>query len=187
MFILTKKGLENYLLKFGISSESWGKGNSKTINHLLQEILKGESNLVIENKKLIREVSALSIVVTHKDMLLKEDHQEFNDGRIRRRKMKASVAEKIDKNDKNLNEAVKRAIREELGIEIQNNQIKETEISSSTRMSMSYPELQSRVKLYGYSIDFNDDQYNSEGYMEIQEDKKTIFLWTKNKQSNEVS
>lgn len=179
MFILTKKNLEDYLLKFNIPINEWGKGNAKTLNHLLKEIIRGETKLVVENNNLIREVSALSIIVTYNDLKLIEDHQEFNDGRIRKRKMEASVAEKIDKDDKNLINAVKRGIKEELEISINENQISKLEDTSKFRESMSYPGIMSRVVLFRFHVELNDDQFRSDGYTEVQDDKKTIFKWVK--------
>jgi hypothetical protein len=179
MFILTKKNLEEYLLKLNIPISTWGKGSAKTTTHLLKEIVRGESILSLEGNKLIRDVSALSIIVTYKDLILKEDYQEFNDGRIRRRKMEASVAEKIDKDDTDLVNAVKRGIKEELEISIEESQILELENTSKFIESMSYPGIMSRVKLYRFHVDLNENQYDPNGYTEVQEDKKTFFIWTK--------
>ena len=180
MFVFTKKSLENYLLKFNIPIDKWGLGSAKTINHLLKEISKGETKFLIENGNLIREVSALSIVVTYKNLKLKEEYQEFNDGRTRKRKMEASVAEKIDKSDKNLNDAVKRGIKEELNITIGIDQISELKSVSKFRESTSYPGLMSRVTLHRFHVDLKNDQFNPEGYVEIQDDKKTYFIWIEN-------
>lgn len=179
MFILTKKSLEDYLLKFNIPINDWGKGSAKTITHLLKEIIRGETKLIVENNNLIREVSALSIIVTYKDLRLIEDHQEFNDGRKRKRKMEASVAEKLDKDDKDLINAVKRGLKEELEIDISENQISKLEDTSKFRESMSYPGIMSRVVLFRFHVELNEDQFKSEGYTEIQDDKKTIFKWIK--------
>lgn len=179
MFVLTKKSLKEFLIKHNIPLSEWGKGNAKTLNHLLNELIKGESHIYAKEGEIKREVSALSIIVTYKDLILREDHQEFNDGRKRRREMEASVAEKIDKNDKNLIEAVKRGIKEELGISINKDQIVELDNSIKERESMSYPGIQSKAVLYRYHVELNDDQYNPDEYIETQEDKKTIFKWVK--------
>lgn len=179
MFILTKKSLENYLLKFKIPISTWGNGNSKTIDHLFKEIIRGESKLIEQGSNLVREVSALSIIVTHKNLILKEDHQEFNDGRVRRRKMEASVAEKIDKNDKNLIESVKRGMKEELNISVSTGQISKLDVISMDRESMSYPGIMSKMTLHKFHIEINESQFNPDGYVEVQEDKKTVFKWVK--------
>jgi hypothetical protein len=177
MFILTKKSLEDYLLKFKIPISEWGSGSSKTINHLLKEIIRGETKLIEENNDLIREVSALSIIVTYKNLILKEDYQEFNDGRVRRRKMEASVAEKMDKNDKNIIESVKRGIKEELDIHIDSGQISQLDVISTNRESMSYPGIMSKITLHKFHIELDENQFNPDGYVEVQEDKKTVFKW----------
>lgn len=91
--------------------------------------------------------------------------------------MKASVAEKLDPSDKNLTEAVKRAISEELGIEISDNQISKREDEIKNRLSTSYPNLQSEVVLFGFEVNLTDSQFKKDGYVEIQKDKKTFFKW----------
>lgn len=177
MLILTKKRLEEYLISFGVPIDRWGKGQSKTIDHLFIEIVKGESVLSLDNN--YKEVESLSIVVTYDNLKLIEDYQIFNDGRTRSRKMNASVAEKIDKNDKDLVQAVIRGIKEELSIDVRENQIVEIGSVNVVRNSMSYPGILSKMKLHKFSIDLDLDQYNPNGYVEIQDDKKTYFKWVK--------
>lgn len=177
MLILSKLKLIEILKDYNIDISGWGQGESKTIDHLFSEIVKGETKISVEGGKLIREVSALSIVVRYKNLILKEDYQEFIDGRKRKRKMKASVAEKLDSKDKDLLSAVKRAINEELGIKISSSQIKKGDDDVKVRISRSYPNLLSKVKLFGFEVSLNGDQFDPKGYVEIQEDKKTFFKW----------
>jgi hypothetical protein len=177
MIVLSKSKLKEILDKYGISTLDWGRGESKTINHLFLEIIRGETKLTPYKGSLLREVSALSIVVKYGDLKLREDYQEFNDGRRRRRKMRASVAEKLDINDRDLISAVKRAISEELDIKINDNQIIKLNDDIKMRMSMSYPNLLSKVSLFGFEVELNESQFDPNGYIEIQEDKKTYFKW----------
>lgn len=46
MLILTKSKLIEILDRYKIDISNWGKGESKTIDHLFTEIIKGESNIV---------------------------------------------------------------------------------------------------------------------------------------------
>ena len=179
MIVITKSKLEEYLKKFNIDTDLWGKGRSKTINHLFNEIIRGETELVVDGDKLVREVSALSIIVRYGDKILKEDKQVFNDGRTRKRKMTASVAEKLDKDDNDLISAVKRGIKEELGFDTEENQITHTRDITRYRYSESYPNLFTKIVLFGFKIELNESQYDPNGYIEIQEDKKTYFKWVK--------
>ncbi len=91
--------------------------------------------------------------------------------------MEASVAEKIDKYDKNLIQSVIRGIKEELSISLDIGQITELGELDKEMLSMSYPGIITKIKLYKFLVILDDDQYISEGYMEIQEDKKTYFVW----------
>lgn len=180
MIFLTKSKLEKFLLQNKIPITEWGKGSAKTIDHLFKEIIKGESKIEIIDNELVRHVKALSITVLYKNLILKEDYQKFKDGRVRRRKMDASVAEKLDKNDKDLIGAVIRGIKEELDISIDNSQISENGKNRQIMDSMSYPGLHSIVDLFKYTVTLNDNQYKSDGYVENQEDKSTYFKWIEN-------
>lgn len=113
-------------------------------------------------------------------MILKEDYQKFKDGRVRKRKMDASVAEKLDKNDRNLISAVIRGIKEELDVDISESQISNNGKNRKIMDSMSYPGLNSIIDLFKYTVILNDSQYNPDGYVENQEDKSTYFKWIKN-------
>lgn len=180
MIFLTKTKLEKFLLRNKLPINEWGKGSAKTIDHLFKEIIKGESKIEIIDNELVRHVKALSITVLYKNLILKEDYQKFKDGRVRRRKMDASVAEKLDKNDKDLVGAVIRGIKEELDITINNSQISENGKNRQIMDSMSYPGLHSIVDLFKYTVILNDTQYKSDGYVENQEDKSTYFKWIEN-------
>ena len=98
-------------------------------------------------------------------MILKEDYQKFKDGRVRKRKMDASVAEKLDKNDKDLVSAVKRGIKEELGFNITESQISDNGNNRKVMDSMSYPGLNSIIDLFKYTVILNESQYNPDGYV----------------------
>lgn len=179
MFIKSQSMLTEILNKYKIPINEWGTGGSKSIKSLFREIVGGETNLVVKNDMLLREVEALSIVVTYKDLILKESYQRFIDGRIRRRKMIASVAEKLDKNDKDRHLAVIRGIKEELGITLNKSQIIEGKIDSNSRISTSYPGILTNTILYRFNVELLDDQFNIDGYIEVQEDKSTYFIWEK--------
>ncbi len=180
MIFLTKSKLEQFLLKNKLPIEDWGSGNAKTVDHLFKEIIKGETKIEFIDNELVRHVRALSITVLYKDLILKEDYQKFKDGRVRKRKMDASVAEKLDKNDRNLISAVIRGIKEELDVDISESQISNNGKNRKIMDSMSYPGLNSIIDLFKYTVILNDSQYNPDGYVENQEDKSTYFKWIKN-------
>jgi hypothetical protein len=92
--------LENQLMKYSIPIQYWGTGNAKTIEHLLDEIDNEECIIKDEGGYLVRYIEFVGIRMLYKDKdnvtwLLKEDRQEFKDGRIRRRDMQSSVSEKM--------------------------------------------------------------------------------------------
>ena len=53
------KSLEEYLLRFRIPLEKWGKGYAKTLSHLFREIESGECTILEERGNLLREISLL--------------------------------------------------------------------------------------------------------------------------------
>ena len=112
-------------------------------------------------------------------MDIRKWHERYSTD-CRSRKMDASVAEKLDKNDKNLVSAVIRGIKEELDVDINESQISDNGKNRKVIDSMSYPGLNSIIDLFKYTVILNESQYNPDGYVENQEDKSTYFKWVKN-------
>lgn len=111
--------LEALLTTYGVDFSSWGTGNAKTLQHLLDEIADGEAVLVEESGTLVRRTRALDITVGYVDSegqkhVLVEDRQEFTDGRVRRRAV-GGVKEKLSKDEFADHRSVERALQEELG------------------------------------------------------------------------
>lgn len=79
-----------------------------------------------------------------------------------------------------LQSAVQRGIKEELGFDITESQISDNGNNRKVMDSMSYPGLNSIIDLFKFTVKLNDKQYNPDGYIENQEDKSTYFKWVKN-------
>ena len=166
-----------------ILPEKWGIGGAKTVDHLLKEILDGETVLEIEpSGELIRKLAIATINVYYIDdesgqsFQLKESKQIFKDGRERVRNLKMSLAEKLKVNESPNEEMVARALQEELGIS-GNLQTTPGEMGEEIVESPSYPGLMTKTKVYRFSIMLSSDQYNPDGYSEHQKDKDTYFVW----------
>lgn len=181
--IWTKGKLEKFLNSNNIDINQWGKGMSKTLDHLFNELIKGECELKVENNKLVRYVKALSIRVYYKDEKLIEEYQKMKDGRFRRRILDCSVAEKLTKYDKDLTDAVCRALEEELGIKnIEHSQVTGGKnIKRFHANSEDFPGISMDLELYRYDVTLKYDQYHPYGYIEHQEDKDIFFTWVKMK------
>lgn len=179
--IYSLKNLERLLTGNGVDISTWGKGSAKTLSHLLQELIKSECTIYVREGRVVRVVHALSINVLFKDEILKEGYQKFKDGRIRRRKMDCSVAEKLNSDEINdADNSVSRAMAEELQIyDIKNSQIKKGERIIRSRESDSYPGTLMDITLYKYDVILKEHQYSPNGYVEHQEDKDTFFVWIK--------
>ncbi|MCX6721553.1 MAG: NUDIX domain-containing protein [Candidatus Staskawiczbacteria bacterium] len=173
------------LAQYNIPTEKWGTGSAKTLDHLVKEVVDGETVLEVdESGELVRKISVAFVDVyyddatTGKKLILVEEKQVFKDGRERRREPKASLAEKIKPGETPDQDAVRRAIQEELGI---SGPIPAAEKrrEENTKETGSYPGLKMDAMEYYFDVELNSEQYNPEGYVEHQEDKDTYFKWVK--------
>jgi len=173
---------EELLKKWKVPYEMWGTGKSKTLRHLQNEIDGEECSLVETDEKLIRMIEFVGIkIYWEKDgetFFLKEERQEFNDGRVRRRSIPSSVSEKMKFGEDPVIAAI-RGIHEELGVKIEGHQLTKHSDLRYDGGSLSYPGLETKYKGHKFVCHFTDDQYNPRGYVEVQEDKKTFFTWVK--------
>jgi hypothetical protein len=166
----------------GIDLSKWGKGEAKTLDHLLGEVHDGEMELIEEGGELLRKVTAATADIFYTDpsgniFHLVEDRQEFTDGRIRRRDFKVSLSEKL-KSSENPDASVIRGIQEELGIEGKIETSKTGE-EKENKESQSYPDLATQYHFHNYRADLTPEQHDPEGYVEKQSDKSTFFVWEK--------
>jgi len=186
---MTLENLEEMLRTFRIPYLEWGKGNSKTLVHLLKEIKERETTIQEEEGKLVRSVSVSYVDVFYQNengmtYKLLENRQEFRDGRVRRRPyLIGSIAEKM-KSGEDSQEAAYRALSEELGINeryiLHNKRVREIEEDSP-----SYPGLSSRFKNYLSEVTLPRKNVRLEGYVEEQRDKNTFWIWKPINEKNE--
>ena len=181
--INTVEELTNKLKEYSIPVEEWGTGEAKNVEHLLDEIRGEECNVEDRGGYLIRSIEFVGVRIYHKDKdnvtwVLKEDKQEFKDGRVRRRNMPSSVSEKMKFGEDSLISAI-RGIKEELGVGVEGHQLIKMRDLFYNGGSQSYPGLRTRYKGHQFTCFFNDDQFDENGYIEVQKDKSTFFKWFK--------
>ena len=164
-----------------INFDSWGQGESKTFEHLLAELSSGESTLgVDDSNKVVRNVAGSAVNIyynlyTGKTLILVEEKQIFSDGRIRKRNINTSIGEKMRPSESPI-EAGIRAMQEELKI----SDITLTPIGTEERdlvASTSFPGLWTKNTIHLFETYLNTKQFKPEGYMEIQPDKTSYFMW----------
>lgn len=174
------RNLEEYLLDFNIPLDQWGKGYAKTLDHLLSEIQSGECKIIEDGKTLLRKIEFVmcEIFYYEGETLLKliEEKQVFNDGRTRIRDKESSVSEKMIIGEDPI-ESLVRGIEEELGISIQESQIRPEKGIEKIEVSQSFPGLMTKYNGHNFTCFLNESQYNPKGYVEIQKDKRTYFIW----------
>lgn len=179
----TIEQLKNYLIEFSTPISHWGTGKSKTIEDLFDEIRNKECHIEKSENVVIRLIEFVGIKVYHKDedgnlYVLKEDRQEFNDGRVRRRNMPTSVAEKMIFGESPTVAAI-RGLKEELSISVSASQLIKHKELKYDGSSMSYPGLKTKYKGHQFTCFLEKSQFNPLGYIEIQKNKKTYFKWIK--------
>lgn len=181
--INTVSELTNKLREHSIPIELWGTGESKTVENLLDEIKTGESYIEDVGDYLIRYIEFIGVTIYYKDVdgnnwILKEDRQEFKDGRSRRRNIGSSVSEKMLTGEDTITSAI-RGIKEELNVTITKDQLERTEDVFYDSDSLSYPGLRAKYKGHQFVCHFTHDQFDKRGYIEVQKDKSTFFKWIK--------
>ena len=89
---MNESELKSLLENRSVSIAEWGKGQAKTLGHLLKEIEAGETVLEIKtDDQLLRRTAFLAIEVLYKDEIkckrykLIEETQVFTDGRQAKR------------------------------------------------------------------------------------------------------
>lgn len=176
--------LEFQLRAHGIPIDSWGTGKSKTLAHLSSEIENGESILLASNEKLIRREEGVAVNIFYHsnngvELKLFEEEQTFRDNRKRTRDFPFSLGEKM-KTGESPQEAIIRALQEELGIDNPNSLVENVEFElqhNDPVPSTTYPGLFTERIIHVTYMELPGEYYKPEGYVEKQPDKTTIFKW----------
>lgn len=165
-----------FRLKNILPIDQYGQGSAKSFDSLCQEIRSGECQIEWEDDKPIRVIKVLSVKVNDPDgNNLFEAYQEFSDGRKRERGL-WGISEKVQDGE-DLQSAAIRAIKEELGIETSQFSIMvDPSFEVENKESPSYPGLASRYILYS-AMAYIDKSAVKPEYIEVQADKKTVFIW----------
>ncbi len=176
--------LRQACIRGGIEVAKFGTGKAKTLENLLEEVTTGETVLEEQGGKLVRTISVLGVNVYYeapdgKRYRLIEEKQVFNKGsRERARKLEVSLGEKLLPGESPDEVAVSRAIREELKINDGYIITKDPSFEKKeTRLSESYPGLESIYKVYRFVVQLADPAYNPNGYKEEGSEKTTYFKW----------
>lgn len=147
--------LKQWLESTGICTAFYGKGTSRPVDDLLDEVIKKESVLAVDDGRPMRMVNVLSLQVTNSEgQILYEAQQVLPDGRVRCRNV--PLSEKLVGSE-NWRSAVYRAVTEELGtvlpgvpkVQVYDDTYRiETEIGDS----MSYPGLKTKYMFHRVAV-----------------------------------
>lgn len=170
----TLEDLRLYFKPLGLSMKGWGKGSAKTLEHLAEEVLKGECRI----NGVFRETQTIALDVFHGKERLRELRQEFRDGRVRVRSLPfGSVGEKLKPKEFPI-VGLWRALPEELHMEYDYKiRLKYRATVPMLKYSSSYPGLISKNLQTRFTVKLPPHLYKPEGYIEEQDDKITYFDW----------
>lgn len=170
--------VKKLLQKYGVPVEQFGTGKAKTLEHLAQEILEGETVLVDKDGEIVRRVELVHIDVRFTqngvELQLVEDKQVFTDGRERRRGL-TGISEKM-KPGENPSISAKRALVEEIGVDSRTD-IQSMGTEEETKTSPSYPGLSTEYLRHEMMTTISEEDFRKDGYTEVQPDKTTYFVW----------
>jgi hypothetical protein len=177
---MTQEELRTLLLEYDVPLERWGTGRAKTLEHLLAELNAGEGALAPAGGGLQRTLSSSLLLVYYQHgpttYLLREDRQEFADGRVRRRRFDASLGEKMRRGEEP-RAAAYRALAEELGITERIALKADAPYTVGPQRSASFPGLSNVLVMYPFETHLPPHLYRPGGYKERQADKTSYFIW----------
>lgn len=175
-----------FLEEHGIDTSTWGRGDSKPLMALTQELLSGEAELDVRTDngrtEVVRSISIVTANVffeaaKNSTFRLTEEYQEFSDGTVRQRtEIPESISEKM-KIDESPDTAVLRGLQEELGLTIALPQTSFIDSQKFERPSRSYPGVRNSLRQFAFNVYLTEAQFDPDGYIEEQLDKKTYFSW----------
>lgn len=180
-----KHELLTRLQSHNVPLAEWGNGEARTLDDLMNEIASGEATLEeMEDGRLLRVVRGARVHVFYEDAggqyKLVEDRQEYIDGRIRRRMadLDMSIGEKM-KPGEDAEAAARRSLEEELGVRSGFNLTSRAKLSERISPSKAFPGLSTKYISHDFDVTLLQDQFRPEGYVEVQPDKTTYFIWQK--------
>jgi len=169
--------LQQILSENGVLTHPWSHTNgTKTVEDLEAELQAGEATLKIINNQLARVVTVVKIVVNiqfgDKRFTLVEDKQIFYTGAVRKRGLR-NLAEKV-KPDETPETATRRALQEEIGLDLEGELIFEGE-EIEERISPSYPGLNSVYNMLAYRVILTRADLANLRFSEVQPEKISLF------------
>lgn len=137
--------LERWLINQKIDLSLWNRGNAKSVENLLNEIIQGDC--LIQLNPPMRIIHVVQVLIFRNQTLLVEIEQEMNDERTRKRNLPPSEKMKLGEDCR---QAAIRCLVEEL--QVSDNQVKiltrDCKAFIRYRNSRSYPGLKSKYFVY---------------------------------------
>lgn len=182
----TEEIIAALLSQHEIDLSQYGQGSAKSLASLVKEVNEGEAALTTNDRgELIRCISVAKANITYRMpdgrvLRLKEDRQEFTDGRVRQRDTAlgdGAISEKMHAGEDPTG-AIVRAIRdEELKIDTGFTVSDQPHISTEEVESPSFPGLMTQYTIFRFGVALSDEAFRPEGYTETQPDKTTYWVW----------
>jgi len=164
----------------------WGTKDYKTGQSLYGEIAGGDCVLKLGPDGLRRMTKAVFVDVMYcnggQEYILKEDRQEFSDGRARRRNLPGSAGEKVVTGE-SFKQAVKRLIKDEelkgIGLSTEGSRLIKKKKWRASGEANSYPGLVTKSENVKYEWKLRSDQGKPKDFSVREEDTITYFVWVR--------
>lgn len=170
----------SFLSQHGVTPSGWGSGASKPVDDLLDELVSGESRLVLYAGQLMRAVELVKIAVTAErgDRLyrLVEDRQVFSsEDRVRRRPTAWAVWEKLSPGEVP-HDGAKRGLQEELQLSAVA-ALDPGEVGVTFEPAQDYPGLPTIAFAHAFEFRLPPGLFRPSGFAEVGRSKTTYFHW----------
>lgn len=172
--------LNSLLPQYNIKPSLWGKDGAKTLRDLAEEIVDGETVLLVENGEIVRLVTVARVDVIYDDgkrtLRLLETKQVFHNGTVRERGL-WGVNEKAFGGEEPVGAAL-RGLREEIGAKEEDlHSLTLTGQSEELSRSRSYPGIETKYRNFHFQAVVTRGFFNPDGYVEEEERATTYFGW----------
>jgi len=158
---ITEKGLKELLNTCLLPVPLYGQGEANTLEEMCRCINRGDFYLIEEKGFLKRCVTVVAMFVFSKDqsMVLVEKMQILKDGRIRERKLDASIGEMV-KTDEDPKVAALRALKEEFPVALMcggADTLSQGKGFCRVKKSPTYPDLVTEYSFHVFSVQLKVD------------------------------
>ena len=181
--LFSPAAISELLQEYSISTKTWGQGTARSFADLLNYHRRDQVFFRPEESRLVLDVKATVVLVYYQSrgrtLELYEDHQEFPDGSILRRKDYNGIGETMGRKEVPI-ETARRCLVEELDFRDPSlyrlSDIYRLE-HKSVEPSEKWPRLFAAYHRHIFECFISPALYRRRGYVEIEDGRRIYFRW----------